>query len=161
MPNVTGLVDGFGANARFTSPRYLTSDGIGKLYISDTNGAAIRVFEIASTFVGTFVGNGEPAYVDGVGDEVRVLRPRGIAVDGRSVYWACPERHSIRQGVFEERSISTLAGCGGSSGVCNPAHVEGVGIQARFDTPWDVAYHPTSNSLFVLDGGNAVIRRIR
>jgi cysteine-rich repeat protein len=159
-PAMTGLVDGIGAAARFTSPRYLASDGRGKLYISDTNGAAVRVFEIATGFVGTFAGNGEAAYVDGVGPEVRVQRPRGITVDGRSVYWASFGRHSIRQGVIEGRSISTMVGCG-SSETCDPGYAEGTGVQARLDSPFDVAHDAGSNSLFVLDSGNAVIRRIR
>ena len=34
-------------------------------------------------------------------------------------------------------------------------------MQARFSMPFDVVYHPGSNSLFVLDAGNEVIRRIR
>ena len=41
----TGHVDGPGSRARFQSPRYMASDGAATLYISDTNGAAIRTFD--------------------------------------------------------------------------------------------------------------------
>ena len=44
---------------------------------------------------------------------------------------------------------------------CEGAYAEGVGMQARFSMPFDVVYHTGSNSLFVLDAGNEVIRRIR
>ena len=69
-PYVLGNADGIGPAARFQSPRYLISDFGGRLFISDTNGSKIRVFDIATNEVSTFAGNGASEYVDGTGGAV-------------------------------------------------------------------------------------------
>jgi hypothetical protein len=40
-------------------------------------------------------------------------------------------------------------------------YVEGVGAAAQLANPWSLTYHFPSRSLFWVDGGNAVIRRIQ
>ena len=57
-PGQSRHVDGPGARARFVSPRYMVSDGVTMLYISDTNGAAIRTYNTESGVVDTFAGTG-------------------------------------------------------------------------------------------------------
>lgn len=161
------------------------SDNSGVLYISDTNGAKIRALTVATSNVTTFAGNGTQGYVDGgggPGGPARIHRPRGITSDGTSIYWVEFNAHSVRQGVLATLDVSTLAGavttCTGAGtcsglmcrgGVCLPAgagpvgggYLEGVGILAQFQGPFSVAYHFPSNSIFVVDGANDVIRRIR
>jgi len=41
------------------------------------------------------------------------------------------------------------------------SYLEGVGSAAAFDNPYSVSYDPVTRSLFVLDAGNFVIRRIQ
>jgi hypothetical protein len=155
----TTPVDATGSAARFESPRYIVSDGSGMLYISDTNGAAIRAMHGATFAVTTVAGNGTPAIVDGLGGPTgpaRIDRPRGITSDGTSVYWVEFNQHVVRQAVVASLDVSTLAGAAGM-----PGYVEGTGAAARFRFPFSVAYHFPSRSLFVVDSGNYVIRRIR
>jgi hypothetical protein len=154
-PYQRSLVDGVGSAAEFVSPRYLVSDGTGKLYISDTNGASIRTLDTATMAVTTFAGNGTAGYVDAVGGAARIHRPRGIATDGTSVYFAEFNAHTIRQGVIATQSVSTLVGA-----PMSPGYVEGVGSAARLDSPWGLAFHYPSNSLFFVDASR-VIRRIQ
>jgi hypothetical protein len=44
---------------------------------------------------------------------------------------------------------------------CAGSYVEAVGSAARLYSPYAVAFHFPSNSLFLLDSGNDVIRRIQ
>jgi len=164
-----GTTDGVGAAARFISPRYIASDGSGLLYIADTNGNTIRIFNTVTNAVATFAGSAQCGYVDATGASARIHRPRGMTSDGTSIYWVEFNAQTIRQGVAATQSVSTLAGtppaccidC--SCGATPPAgaYVEATGSAARFANPFSIAFHYPSNSLFVLDGGNSVIRRIQ
>lgn len=167
-PYMPGQVDGLGTAARFISPRYMTSDGSGILYIADTNGNQIRAYNTVTTEVTTFAGAGACGYVDGVGPLAAIHRPRGMTSDGTSIYWVEFDAHTIRQAVTATGSVTTLLGtpaactsncsCG-----ANPAggYAEGVGAAAALDSPFSMAFHFPSNSLFVVDSGNSVIRRIQ
>lgn len=157
-----GVADGFGLNAQFLSPRYMVSDNSGTLYIADTNGYSIRYYNIAQDYVGTYAGTGMQGYADGVGTMAAVHRPRGMASDGTSIYWAEFNQHTIRQGILTSGEVSTLLGqhCNGAM-MCAGGYVEGTGTLARLNGPFGLAWHFASNSLFVLDSANRVIRRIQ
>ncbi len=158
MPFATGGADGVGAAARFISPRYIVSDGSATLYISDTNGNAIRAMNATTFAVRTFAGvTGMAGYVDGVGAAARIHRPRGITADASSIYFVEFNQHTVRQGVLATGDISTLAGMPMMMG----GYAEGTGSAARWNGPWSIAYHFPSGSLFVSDGANRVVRRIR
>ncbi|HEY8378382.1 MAG TPA: hypothetical protein VIK91_17920 [Nannocystis sp.] len=161
QPYTAGTVDGVGMSAQFVSPRYMTSDNSGMLYIADTNGYHIRSYNTVTGYVGTFAGNGVQGYADGVGTSASIHRPRGMTSDGTSIYFAEFNQHTIRQGILATGEVSTNAGqhCGGMN--CMGGYVEGVGTAARFNGPFSLTFHFPSNSLFILDGANRVIRRLR
>ncbi len=162
MPYVTGVgINGTGSAARFTSPRYIVSDNSGMLYISDTNGAAIRAMNATTFAVTTFAGlPGTAGYVDGVGAPVRIHRPRGITADASSVYFAEFNAQTIRQGILATGAVSTLVGTADTTAGSTGGYAEGVGTAALFAAPWGIAYHFPSRSLFISDGSRT-IRRIR
>lgn len=168
-PYQTGQVDGIGAAARFISPRYIASDGSGMLYISDTNGFKIRIFNTVTNEVTTFAGTGMCGYADGVGAMAGIHRPRGMTSDGTSIYWVEFNAHTVRQGVVATADVSTLAGtpapcltnCSCGAGGVAGGYAEGTAGAAQFNNPWNIAYHYPSKSLFVMDGGNEVLRRIQ
>ena len=160
IPFVAGHANGSGGSASFIAPRTTVVAG-SVLYIGDTNGAEIRAYDIPTGMVSTFAGNGTlvPPYLDGIGTAARVNRPRGLATDGESIYWGEFGAHTVRQAVIATSVVSTLAGTpdvGGPGG-----YAEGVGSAAEFDGPFSASYDPVTRSLFVLDGGNFVIRRIQ
>ncbi len=167
---MTGTQDGDGAGGTqpfglFMSPRYMTHDNSGVLYIADTNGWKIRTYNTVNDTVGTFAGNGTCGYQDGTGTSAIIRRPRGMTSDGTSIYWASQNEMTIRQGILASQEVSTLVGqhCSGAScpnGSCSTGYNEGVGIAALFDTPFGIAFHFPTNALFVLDSGNNVIRRV-
>lgn len=164
-----GSTDGIGAAARFRSPRYIANDGSGMLYIADTNGNTIRSYNTVTGEVGTFAGDATCGYVDGIGTAAKVQRPRGMTSDGTSIYWVEFNAYTIRQGVVATKQVGTMMGtplpcavtcsCG-----ANPppgGYTEGVGTMSAWNGPFDIAFHWPSNSFFVVDGGNFVIRRIQ
>ena len=150
------LVDGVGLSACFGSPRYMATNMTDILYIADTNGAAIRTYDITTQMVSTFAGTGIQAYLDGIGTAASIHRPRGLAVDGTSLYFTEFNQHTIRQGILATQEVSTMIGTQGAAG-----YQEGTGNGAMLNGPFSIVYHFPSASLFVLDSGNYVIRRIR
>jgi cysteine-rich repeat protein len=161
-------VDGVGAAAVLCSPRYMASNNSGLLYIGDTNGNTIRSYNTVTGFVGTFAGDGTCGYADGVGAAAQVHRPRGMTSDGTSIYWVEFNAHTIRQGVLASQSASTLVGTPAACTLtcsCSSApagnYTEGIGAAALLENPYAVAFHYPSHSLFFIDAGNAVIRRIQ
>ena len=157
----TGL-DGYGTAATFASPRYMTSDNSGTLYISDTEGYKIRYYNTITDYTGTFAGNGTQGWADGIGTAAQIHRCRGMASDGTSIYWVEFNQHAIRQGVLGTYEVSTNAGqhCGGSM-PCTGGYAEGTAGAAQFNQPFDLTFHFLSNTLFVFDGGNNVIRELQ
>jgi hypothetical protein len=144
------------------------------LYIADTDGYKIRAYNTVTNEVATFAGDGSCGYADGVGSEARIHRPRGMISDGTSLYWVELEAHTIRQALVATASVSTFAGAPGDPCVAtctcgmmgNPppppgGYAEAVGAAAAFNAPFNIAFHFPSNSLFVYDSGNSVIRRIQ
>ena len=108
----------------------------------------------------TFAGDGTSGYVDGTGTAALIHRPRGMTSDGTSIYWVEFNQHTVRQGILATQVVSTLVGthCGGSM-PCTGGYTEGVGTGALFDGPFAIAFHYPSNSLYIVDSGNFVIRR--
>jgi cysteine-rich repeat protein len=167
-PYMTGQVDGLGPAARFISPRYMASDGSGMLYIADTNGNQLRAYNTVTTQVSTFAGSGACGYADGTGILSQIHRPRGMTSDGTSLYWVEYNAHTVRQAVVATGEVSTLAGTPpGCTINCNcgqtpqGGYTEGTGAVSVWSFPYSVAFHYPSASLFVMDGGNEVIRRIQ
>jgi DNA-binding beta-propeller fold protein YncE len=160
QPYIPGQTDGIGSAARFVSPRYVASDNSGMLYVADTNGNKIRAFNTMTDEVTTFAGDGTVGYADGTGTAALIHRPRGMTSDGTSLYWVEFNQHTIRQGIFSNQRVSTLAGthCGGTD-PCAGGYASGVGTAALFDQPFAIAFHYPSNSLYVVDSANFLIRR--
>jgi hypothetical protein len=146
----------------------MTSDNSGNLFIADTNGNTMRQYNTVTGEVTTFAGTGGCGYVDGTGGLSAVHRPRGMTSDGTSIYWVEFNAHTIRQGIVATQEVSTLIGappacaitcsCGGPTA---GGYAEGIGSAAQMANPFSLTYHFPSRSLFFVDGGNAVIRRIQ
>ena len=149
----------------FVSPRYMAHDNSGILYIAETNGNKIREFDTVADTLGTFAGDGTCGHVDGVGTAALVQRARGMTSDGTSLYWVEFNEHTVRQAILVSREVSTLVGvpCSADCSVssCPGSHADGVGTAAAFSNPFDIVFHYPSNSLFVVDSANYVIRRIQ
>ncbi len=170
IPYSSGDVDGYSGTALLSEPRSLSLGADGVLFISDPGSNAIRRWNPALGYLDTFLGTGDGCYIDGNPSIAAVPSVLGLTSDGTSLYWTEGEHHTIRQAVLDTREASTLLGtacamcssplCSDCSG-CPGSHALGVGQNARLNTPVDIAFHFPSNSLFVLDGGNYIILRVR
>ena len=109
--------------APMNSPRYMASDNSGSLFIIDTNGSAIRRWDIGPASLSTIVAGA--GYVDGVGNAVRMDRPRGITSDGTSLYFGEQNENTIRQIVLGTATTSTFVGVRGCAGPANLAGMTG------------------------------------
>lgn len=168
QPYNPGHVDGFGAAAQFSRPRALVADGLGSLYIADTDNRAIRKYDINTAEVKTIAGSPMCGYADGPGLMARLNFPRGISFDGQNIYWLESQAHTVRRHSPASGDVWTISGTAAS---CAPnctcisgmpgAYAEGTGSLALWSLPYDSIYHPASKSIFVSDSQNYVIRRIQ
>ncbi|WP_285447830.1 NHL repeat-containing protein [Xanthomonas sp. LMC-A-07] len=147
-----GFADGIGAAAAFNTPSGIAFDMAGNLYIADTGNHAIRK-RTPQGVVTTLAGDGSAGFRDGAAAQARFNGPIGVAVDAQGrVYVADTYNDRIRV-IAPDGQVSTLAGG------ALPGMADGVGDQARFDTPTDLKVD-AHGVVWVADMRNDAIRRI-
>ena len=93
----SGWKDAVGATAQFNTPKGLTIDAAGVLYVSDTGNRRIRRID-SSGAVTTLAGSGLAGSADGVAASAAFASPLGLAVDGAgAIYVADALNQSVRQ----------------------------------------------------------------
>lgn len=139
-----GDADGVGPMASFNRPSGIAMDGT-HLYVADSYNHSIRKVHIASGQVATLAGkSGISGPSDGLGVVARFAMPRGITSDGKNLYIADTQNHSVRKLELSSGEVTTLAGMPGV-----PGRADGSGSTARFAAPWLIFADGTS--LFVAD----------
>ncbi|MFK7937292.1 MAG: BspA family leucine-rich repeat surface protein [Saprospiraceae bacterium] len=104
------VVDGVGTNARFNSPRGLTVDNAGNVYVTETSGQVIRKITPAGV-VTTFAGMAETSGADnGIGTNAFFSFPSGIAVDDKGVFYVADQGNSLIRRITPSGQVTTLAG---------------------------------------------------
>jgi hypothetical protein len=153
---LSGNADGTGAAARFADPSGIASDGIGNLFVADTDNHTIRKVVVATGEVTTFAGSpGRVGSTDGNRTTARFHRPWGVASDGvGNLFVVDSDNHTIRKVVLATGEVTTLAG---AAERC--AEADGTGGAARFCYPRGIACDG-AGSLFVGDSQNRTIRKI-
>ncbi|MCW2003044.1 sugar lactone lactonase YvrE [Xanthomonas arboricola] len=147
-----GFADGIGAAAAFNTPSGIAFDMAGNLYIADTGNHAIRK-RTPQGVVTTLAGDGSAGFRDGAAAQARFNGPIGVAVDTQGrVYVADTYNDRIRV-IAPDGQVSTLAGG------ALPGMADGVGVQARLDTPTDLKVD-AHGVVWVADMRNDAIRRI-
>jgi len=135
-------VDGSGAEARFTYPWALATDGT-NLYVSDYSEHTIRKLVLSTREVSTLAGTVNAAgNADGIASAASFSYPLGLATDGAYLYVADTGNRKIRRITIATGEVSTLAG-----GVSSNSAVDGIGAAAVFRLP----------SGLVLDGANLYV----
>jgi streptogramin lyase len=143
--------------AQFRQPHSIALDGRGGLYIADIGNHRIRRVDLNTGLVDTVAGTGERKLPQ-EGGEVRgtpVLGPRALFIDGRTMWVALREGHSVWHFSLDEGKWHHTAGTGerGFSGDGGAARA------AKFDGPKGVAVGPDRH-VYVADTENQAIRRI-
>lgn len=108
----------------------------------------------AAQEVTTIAGQAAYSYLDGTGTAAKFSNPQGIAVNlaGTHLYVCDTYNHVIRSVSLSDRSVATVAGSAGTSGIA-----DGVGSAARFSQPVGIAIN-RSNIAFIVDQGSSTIR---
>ena len=98
LAGTSGIADGTGSAARFSTPFGIGADTSGNLYVGDTDNNTIRKVTLAGT-VTTLAGNLLAGSADGEGAAARFYQPGGTAVDSAgNIYLADSLNNSIRVG---------------------------------------------------------------
>jgi len=138
----------------FRTPKGITLDALGNMYVADTNNNKIR--KITSTgVVSTLAGTGLSGSADGIGAVASFSNPSAVAVDvAGNVYVADFFNNKIRK-ITSTGVVSTLAG----SITNTSGNTDGTGTAASFKNPSGVAVDASGN-VYVADSGNHKIRKI-
>ncbi len=148
--SVQGYENGSGANAKFSSPRGLTVDNQGNVYVTDSGNNIIRKISPTGE-VSTFAGS-TSGYTDGTGADAKFNSPEGITIDSQgNLYVTDSKNHKIRK-ITPTGVVSTIAGS-------TDGFADGPGADAQFDRPARITID-NQNTLYVTDSENFKVRKI-
>jgi len=147
-----GNADGPAATAQFNSPRGISVDASGNLYVADNGNHRIR--KISSTgIVSTLAGTGVNGFADGAGNVAQFSFPNAILFDNsNSNLYVTDQNYRLRK-ITSAGVVSSIAG----SGVFGFA--DGTGTAAQFSLI--IGLGTTSNGdIYASDVNNHRIRKI-
>jgi sugar lactone lactonase YvrE len=149
-----GSQDGTGNNAQFYRPTGITTDGVGHLFVADSNNGTIRQIDIASAMVSTLAGTALAlGNMDGIGAAARFVNPYGIEWDKNgSLYVADRSAQTIRRVYVATGAVSTFAGSLGQGGV-----VPGSIVTATLNGPTAVRVSPSGALVVACSLDNAIV----
>jgi sugar lactone lactonase YvrE len=147
---------GMAVAANLSAPNEVAIDGVGNLYIADTNNNRIRKID-GGGVITTVAGSGTTGFGGdgGLAVNASLNTPSGIAIDsGGNLYIADTNNSRIRE-VNGTGIISTIAGNGtsGFNGDGGPA------IAASLSIPVEIALDSAGN-LYITDANNNRIRKV-
>jgi sugar lactone lactonase YvrE len=147
--------------AQICFPTELAIDRAGHIFFADTGNQRIREIDSAGTIV-TVAGNGTTGFCGdgGLATAACLNTPIGIAITGtataESLFIADEANNRIRKLNFNTGIISTVAG----NGIAGYAGDGKAATKAELNFPSGVAVYPNSQSLWISDRSNNVIRRV-
>jgi sugar lactone lactonase YvrE len=150
----SGSADGTGAAASFASPKGITTDSAGNVYVADANNHTIRKITsagVVTTLAGTV---GSYGSADGTGAAASFNYPQGITTDSAGNLYVADTSNSIIRKITSAGVVSTFAGAVWATG-----SADGTGAAASFNNTFGTATDSAGN-VYVADSGNHTIRKI-
>jgi sugar lactone lactonase YvrE len=150
----TGIANGPGTVASFTSPHGIAVDSSGNVYVTDPYWDLIRKIT-PSGDVTTLAGQvGATVVINGNGTAASFSTPLGVAVDSSGNVYVADTGYGLIRKITPGGDVTTLAGQAGVTGAVN-----GTVANATFCWPNGVAVDSSGN-IYVSDHGNHLIRKI-
>jgi sugar lactone lactonase YvrE len=150
-----GSSDGGPDFARFCGPQGIARDKNGNLFVADTLNHTIRKIAPGGE-VTTVAGKaGVCGSADGFGTAAQFCQPQDIAVDDAGNLFVADTANSTIRWITPKGEVVTV---GGRANECNA--VDGNSAQSRFCQPNGIKVDPATNALFIVDSGNATIRKV-
>ena len=126
-----------------------------QLFIADSNHNRIIVAALSDHMVKQVIGKGEAGFTDGDFDTAAFDHPQGMAYDGKKLYVADTENHSIRVVDLQNQTVKTIAGTGRQA---IRFDISGPAIKTPLNSPWDVVLQ--NGTLYVAMAGSHQIWKI-
>ena len=145
--------------AALNYPSTAVSDASGNIFIVDQLNNRIRKINIATGYISTVAGTGNPGFSGdgGLAILADLDNPTGIAVDAAgNLYITDSNNHTLRKVNASNGKINTIAGTSGLSGFSGDG---ALATAAKFDTPTGIALDANGN-IFIADQNNNRIRKI-
>jgi DNA-binding beta-propeller fold protein YncE len=135
--------------------KVLADEASKQLFIADSNHNRIVVVGLDDSTVKQVIGSRDLGMADGTFEQASFNHPQGMAFDGKKLYVADTENHSIRLVDFDKRTVVTIAGTGHQAQTSN---VSGPGASTALNSPWDLLLR--DNSLYIAMAGPHQIWRL-
>jgi hypothetical protein len=121
-------------------PDKLLADDHNRLFIADTGHHRIVVAAIEGQRVRVIkiIGSGNKGHADGPIATATFNHPRGLALDGDTLYVADTDNHLIRAIDLVADTVATVAGTGERG---TKPFAKGAGTKVGLASPWDLALH--------------------
>ena len=153
---VPGSADGVGAAARFNKPTgiAISADGTFAL-VNDSDNYTVRRISLPGMAVTTLAGAaGQQGFVDGTGNAARFSGMRHLAISPDASYALVGDstNSAVRRLDLATVAVTTVLG--------NWPGADGLGNEARFEDPWDVAVSPDGSFALIANPGSATVRRM-
>ncbi|MGC9940506.1 MAG: hypothetical protein ABSE48_01655 [Verrucomicrobiota bacterium] len=153
-----GSADGPGPDARFWNTTGIAVDASGIAFVADYFNDTVR--RIATNGVVCTIAGlaGSSGSGDGTNSDARFFNPQDVALDGHdNVYVTDIFNNTIRKisPIGTNWVVTTIAGQAGAP----PAEADGIGTNALFYNPTDLAVDSNTN-LYVTDSSGQTIRKI-
>ncbi len=145
-------------NAELSTPRCISLDRFGNLFIVDEYNYRIRKVNRSTGIISTIAGNGNYGYAGdgGPATNAELYQPEGIFVnDSGNVFIADTYNYVIRKVNGSTGIISTIAG----NGTAGYAGDGGLATNAKLNRP-DGVFIDGAGNIFISDGQNYRIRKI-
>ncbi|XP_015690862.1 protein SUPPRESSOR OF QUENCHING 1, chloroplastic [Oryza brachyantha] len=122
-----------------------------RLFISDSNHNRIVVTNLEGEFL-CQIGSSEEGLLDGSFDTASFNRPQGLAYNAKKniLYVADTENHALREIDFVNETVKTLAGNGTKGSDYKGG---GQGTNQVLNSPWDVCYDSSKDTLYIAMAG--------
>jgi sugar lactone lactonase YvrE len=147
--NLSGSIDGVGANARFNWPVGMELGPDNTLYVADSGNHTIRKISDSGS-VTTLAGlAGVLGFANGRGASARFFLPYGVTVDAFGTLLVADSQNGRIRKMSTDGSVSTLAGSG------EWGMKDGLGASARFSFPTSPTLD-AEGSLYVVDGPGGI-----